>query len=49
MIFALFALTGSVLTFADPAVQSESLRLATIFFSVLFCLSILTRIIRGRV
>lgn len=49
MIFALFLLTGSVLTFASPVPQSESVRLATILFGALFCLSVLTRIIRGRV
>lgn len=49
MIFALFLLTGSVLTVASPASQSESVTLATILFGTLFCLSVLTRIIRGRV
>lgn len=49
MIFAIFTLTGTLLSFANPAAQSASLSLATILFGVLFCLGILTRIIRGRV
>jgi uncharacterized membrane protein (DUF4010 family) len=49
MIFALFVLSGSVVTFVSRAAQSESVTLATIVFGALFCLSVVTRIIRGRV
>ncbi len=49
MIFAIFALTGTLLTVSGPTAPSASVMLVTILFSVLFCLGILTRIIRGRV
>lgn len=49
MIFAIISLTGTLLTFANPAAQSTSVTLATVLFGVLFCLAIVTRIIRGRV
>lgn len=49
VIFALFALIGSLISLLGPAAQSESIILATILFGALFCISVLTRIIRGRV
>jgi hypothetical protein len=49
MIFALFVLSGTVLTLVSPAAQTESVTVAIIVFAALLCLSVITRIIRGRV
>jgi hypothetical protein len=50
MIFAFFAVVGAVLTLTlDPAAASISLRLSTIVFGILFLLSVLTRVVRGRI
>lgn len=50
MIFAFLAIVSGVLTLtADPAAASISPRLAAVLFGTLFFVSVLTRVLRGRV
>jgi uncharacterized membrane protein YtjA (UPF0391 family) len=49
IIFGIFSLLGGFLTAAaDPAIPSTSIKLATILFTSLFVVSLLTRVVRGR-
>jgi len=45
IVFALLAILGTVMTLANPAVVST---MAGVVFSLLFLLSLLTRLVRGR-
>lgn len=45
ILFALMAILGAILTIANPASVSA---LVGLMFGLLFCLGLLTRLIRGR-
>jgi len=49
MIFAFFALLGTVMSFTSDGVAASISQLAAILFGTLFVLSLLTRVVRGRI